>query len=473
MRGMTVPFLIVAAGSRAEMRRAVAHGLNIDYETITQDGKPAFLEWHELTAEAQRIAGPIGEEQQVLKADAAQQFFADLYSAIESAVPLRKKDDQKIILFNRIIALARENQGNVILRQCRRVGLGSRAQNKISRALSWYTEKVETNEFSGPAVARGYRNFLVQPAGRGGHHYFTGQSQHRPYRQGRAVRYRNVARYFTPTEVIQQMVRLAQPRSSEHVIDITCGSGGFLAECVNFVAQGEGERKAQHFLTEQLVGIDDDPFCVSCSRALLTFLYPHHSGQLQVYEHNCLYQRAPATTEIREDRAAERHLRRDLYDLVIGNPPGNDEYSGTNREFVTSRWVKRFGHVEGGLMDHHCFIRRAIELARPDGGRICMLVPEGLLSRDNRGMPRLRQEIMRDCELRAVISLPRVFKNNNAQMAVIYLVRNAGWNPKQDVLMASVAPWWLDADGNEQLTDLFVALESIVDQYRDRVRGGA
>jgi len=74
-------------------------------------------------------------------------------------------------------------------------------------------------------------------------------------------------------------------------------------------------------------------------------------------------------------------------------------------------------------MDHHCFIRRAIELARPDGGRVCLLVPEGLLTRDNRGMPVLRLEVARECDLRLVITLPRVFKDNNARMAIVYLTR--------------------------------------------------
>ena len=153
----------------------------------------------------------------------------------------------------------------------------------------------------------------------------------------------------------------------------------------------------------------------------------------------------------------------------IGNPPGNDEYSGTNRHEVARQWGERFGHTEGGLMDHHCFIRRAVELAHPDGGRICMLVHECLLARDNRGMPRLRRELMRDCELRAVISLPRVFKNNNARMAIIYLVRNPCWNSARKVLMASVGASWKDDNGVEHTTDLFGELESIIDRYKAEV----
>jgi hypothetical protein len=486
MREMTVPFLIVAAGERAEMRRAVAIGLNIEYQTILQNGQPAFLEWQELLEEAARVpvfgrpaqepglfpevqpAATVGQDE-VLRADAARQFFEDLYSAIDSAASLRDKDDKKMILLNQVIELARRNKTARIKKVCADEGLGKRATDNVLEALSWYEEKVQANEFSGPSVARGYRNFLVQPGGRGGHWYFTGETQHRPYVANGNVRYREVARYFTPSEVIQQMVRLADPRSGERVIDPTCGSGGFLAECVDHVAQKEGTARAQAFLSESLVGIDDDPFCVSCTRALLGFLYPELANRLRVFLHNCLYVDPPADGEFEEERRAEPHLSAGTYDVVIGNPPGNDEYSGSNREAVAQLWQERFGHTEGGLMDHHCFLRRAIELARPDGGRVCMLVPEGVLARDNRGMPQLRRELLRDCELRAVISLPRVFKNNNARMAVVYLVRNPQWNPARKVVLASVAPKWTDENGTEHDTDLFAELETIVDRYRSAI----
>ena len=66
-------------------------------------------------------------------------------------------------------------------------------------------------------------------------------------------------------------------------------------------------------------------------------------------------------------------------------------------------------------------------------------------------------ELLRDRELRAVISLPRLFKSNNAQMAVVYLARNSDWNRDQRVLMASVTKW-KDEDGDEYDTDIAAAL---------------
>lgn len=473
MQERTVPFFLTVAGDRAEMCRAVVRGLNIEYEPIRSEGRPAFLEWPELLAEAAQMqpTAATPARQQVVVADVARQFFNDLYEPLNDAASLRGKDDQRIILFNAIVDLARRRQSNRIQTLCAANGLRPRAAGKVLKTIAWYREKIEANEFTGAAVARGYRSFLLQPGGRGGHCFFTGEAQFRPYRDGRRIRYRNVARYFTPTEICQQMVRLAHPRAAEHVVDMTSGSGGFLAECVDFVGREEGEVAAARFLTRRLVGMDDDPFCVSCSRALLTFLYKEHADNLRVFLHNCLYQKAPRRSEVEEDPQAEPHLRPGQYDLVIGNPPGNDEYSGSNRAEIERQWAVRFGHAMRGLMDHHCFIRRAVELARPDGGRVCLLVPEGLLARDNRGMPLLREELLADCELRAVISLPRVFKNNNARMAIVSLVRGACKSTRSKVLMAEIREHWTDKDGQQHATDIFGELEAVVSRFSEAERG--
>ncbi len=136
------------------------------------------------------------------------------------------------------------------------------------------------------------------------------------------------------------------------------------------------------------------------------------------------------------------------------------------REFKIARqWEQRFGHIEGGLMAHHCFLRRAVELARPDGGRVCLLVPEGLLARDNRGLPALRLAVAKECELCLVLTLPRVFKNNNARMAIVYLVRTSTPDANRRVLLAEVREKWRDSDGVKRTTDLCGELERIIDHF--------
>jgi hypothetical protein len=82
-------------------------------------------------------------------------------------------------------------------------------------------------------------------------------------------------------------------------------------------------------------------------------------------------------------------------------------------------------------------------------------------------MAALRMEVTRDCEVRAVIILPRVFKDNNARMAIVYMMRTPTPDHRRKVLLAEVRENWRDAEGVEHKTDLFGELERIVGSHFD------
>ena len=499
IRKMTVPFLLVAAGERAEMFRAVARGIDIMYEPLRHEGQPSFLEWAELLREAERYrelpdvelpaAQPAGgepiTEQELLKAEFAEQFFDDLYTAIFEAAALRKHNDRRLVLFSEIIQTARSGDGARISQLCREAGLSQKATGKVHEALSWYADKFAARELEGPAVARAFRDFITTDQPRKGRKPFTGDSQqiNLPKHLRRLDRHgnpsRNTGRYFTPTDIAHQMVRLADIQPTDWVIDPFCGSGGFPAEVAMVVAQ-KGDAEA--FVRERLVGIDEDPFCVQATRTLLGLLFPRCQDQLKVFLHNCLYADAPKGGEYKEDAAARDYLQPGSYDVVIGNPPGNKEYSGSNAEYLKELWEERYDQTSK-FTDYVFFVRRAIELAKPDGGRICILVPDGFLA--NSQFQYLRNEVMAQCELRAVISLPRVFKNNKAKMSLLHMIRTgvwdreqatvAPWAPDRRLLLASIPETVNEPDPESEVegatrdvpSNVYAELEQLVDHYRE------
>jgi hypothetical protein len=438
IRGMTVPFLIVAAGDDIRMFRATPKGINIEYEPL--DG---FLEWKEILSEAQIFeprdiaqldflrpaAVPLTKpivRPEILQAKLAEQFFFELSTALKTADSLkdadgRDKDDAQIMLMNRIICAARIHDEAAIDRACQEAGLDEMTVEIFKTALKRYQQKFTTHQFEGPAVARAFREFVSKA--------FTGESRSLPVRYGKGIRYEDTARYFTPTEIIQQMVRLCHIQPTDKVIDFTCGSGGFLAEA----AMSVPDEIADDFLVNSVVGVDIDPFCVETTRTLLGFLFPDRANEVKVFLHNGLYAK-PHYKRYSDDKKAEPYLADGQYDVVIGNPPGNKFYSGGNEQYVFKLWEKRYGAIQHSW-DHLFFVRRAIELAKPNG-RICLIVPDGFLA--NSQFQYLRDEIWRQCELRAVISLPRVFKNNNAKMSILYMAKNPHWHPLWQVMMASV-----------------------------------
>ena len=98
---------------------------------------------------------------------------------------------------------------------------------------------------------------------------------------------------------------------------------------------------------------------------------------------------------------------------------------------------------------------------------MCLLVPEGLLTRDNRGMPALRLALAHECDLRMIITLPRAFKDNNARMAIVYLMRTLRPAPNRKVVLAEVREKWQEPGKDGQPTDLFGELETIVNNHLD------
>ena len=69
------------------------------------------------------------------------------------------------------------------------------------------------------------------------------------------------------------------------------------------------------------------------------------------------------------------------------------------------------------------------------------------------------------CDLRLIIALPRVFKDNNARMAIVYLVRTAHPPPSRKVILAEVREKWQEPGKTEHQTDLFGELETIVTNH--------
>jgi hypothetical protein len=80
-------------------------------------------------------------------------------------------------------------------------------------------------------------------------------------------------------------------------------------------------------------------------------------------------------------------------------------------------------------------------------------------------MPALRLTVAGDCELRLVVSLPRVFKDNNARKAIVYLVRRRRPASNRKVALTEIKETWRDADNVEQPTDLFGELEAVIGNY--------
>jgi type I restriction enzyme M protein len=208
--------------------------------------------------------------------------------------------------------------------------------------------------------------------------------------------------FRTPRHIIAMIVAMVDPRPGQRICDPACGTAGFLiaafthilrqhtskAALERGVAQGDLLTPAQwRFLEEQaFTGYDNDANMVKI--AILN-LYLHRLERANIEFHN------PLTTP---KGGSYPGL---MFDVILANPP----FSGAiQRESILSDINLPSRDTE------KLFLKWFLDHLTP-GGRAGVIVPNGLLFGSDKASRKLRQLLLDECDLQAVVSLPSgVFK---------------------------------------------------------------
>ncbi|MCI0595594.1 MAG: SAM-dependent methyltransferase, partial [candidate division Zixibacteria bacterium] len=365
------------------------------------------------------------------------QLFEGMYGILKKSRRF-SHDDKVIECLNDLLLTSLRNPKKIdsVMRD---FGLRSREQDHLKAHLSWY----KIQDVAGPTVAYAYREFVSRN--------FTGKS----------YGLKKVGRYLTPAEVIKFMVSLCGVKPSDKVMDFACGSGGFLGEITSQISVQTNTGLAP-FVRSNLFATDIDPFSVSTSRTFLSLLYPDLSDDFKVFRHNALYSENPKISKEHEDRLPDS-INEGSFDLVVSNPPAYNKYSGTNPAFVRKKYK-----LDKMFWDVVPFLRRAISLVKPEGGRICVVVPDGFTA--NAHLKFLRDEVARQCQLRAIVSLPRIFKNNSAKMSILFMHRTKRKNFDRKVLLASIPLKGVTENGKEETVNINAEFDYILDEFKKMER---
>nr|MBA3289645.1 N-6 DNA methylase [Acidimicrobiia bacterium] len=173
--------------------------------------------------------------------------------------------------------------------------------------------------------------------------------------------------YPTPGALVDEVIAHALPSINTGqrvtVLDPACGDGRFLEVAAQHIQAAGG--------VPVLVGVDVHDGAVRAARQLLS--------------------RYPDVT-VAQDDALRRCWGTDRFDLVVGNPP----YLSQLATATTRRVASAFGG--GPYADTAVeFLALAVELARPDGGCIGLVLPQSVLS--SRDAADVRAGVARRAEL--------------------------------------------------------------------------
>lgn len=210
--------------------------------------------------------------------------------------------------------------------------------------------------------------------------------------------------FRTPRHIIDLIVALVNPQPGQRLCDPACGTAGFLISAFTHILRqhtkpadlrrglvdGALLKPAQwKFLEEQaFTGFDNDANMVKI--AILN-LYLHQLEKAQVSMQN------PITTGFGGAYPGR------MFDCILANPP----FSGkVQDESILADLNYKLNTRATELL----FLKWFIDHLTP-GGRAGVIVPNGVLFGSTKAATHLRQLLLTDCDLQAVISLPSgVFK---------------------------------------------------------------
>lgn len=197
--------------------------------------------------------------------------------------------------------------------------------------------------------------------------------------------------FRTPRHIIQLMVEMTAPRPQDTVCDPACGSCGFLVAANEYMRERHPEvlrdpALQQHFHQGMFHGFDFD------------------STMLRIGSMNMLLHGVENPNVRYRDSLSQDHAEdAESYTLVLANPPfaGSLDYESCAKDLLQIVKTKKTELL---------FVALFLRLLKP-GGRAAVIVPDGVLFGSSNAHKTLRQMLIEEQKVDAVISLPGgVFK---------------------------------------------------------------
>ncbi len=196
--------------------------------------------------------------------------------------------------------------------------------------------------------------------------------------------------FRTPRHIIRMMVELMKPEPTDFIIDPAMGSAGFLIEAQSFLRENHqdmflNEKMREHFSNTMFYGNDMD------------------RTMLRIGAMNMLLHGVDNPNISYRDSLSEQNTDNEKYTLVLANPP----FKGSlDNEGVSADLLKVTKTKKTELLFLALFLR-----ILKKGGRAAVIVPDGVLFGSSTAHKQIRQEIIDNNKLDAVISMPSgVFK---------------------------------------------------------------
>lgn len=218
--------------------------------------------------------------------------------------------------------------------------------------------------------------------------------------------------FRTPKHIIRMMVDLLQPKTDELVCDPAAGTAGFLVGVVEYLRDNYPEEFykkefRQHFNNGMFSGFESDNTMVGIS-AMNLQMHGIDNPKLQYM-----------------DALSNDNTEKDKFSLVLANPPfsGSADYDGIE---LSLKKALNLGKTAKTAKTELLFLALMLRMLKP-GGRCAVIVPAGVLFGSTKSHKAVRQQLVDDHQLQAVISMPSgVFKPYTGVATAILIFTKTG-----------------------------------------------
>lgn len=197
--------------------------------------------------------------------------------------------------------------------------------------------------------------------------------------------------FRTPRHIIKMMVELTKPTPKDTICDPACGSAGFLVAAGEYLRDNHPEiftnsELKQHFNEEMFHGFDFDTSMLRI-------------GSMNMMLHGVENPNIDYKDSLSEANAQEE----EIYSLVLANPP----FKGSiDKKSIAKNLLSEVETTKTELL----FPILMLRLLKA-GGRCAVIVPDGVLFGASNAHKKVRQILVDNHKLEAVISMPSgVFK---------------------------------------------------------------
>ena len=247
--------------------------------------------------------------------------------------------------------------------------------------------------------------------------------------------------FYTNRTVVDLMAEILQPKPGESIYDPTCGSGGMLVKCLDFL-----RKKGEPWQGVKVFGQEINALTSAIARMNL---YLNGVEDFSIVREDTLTH--PAFID-------GSKLRK--FDIVLANPPYS--IKTWNREaFINDKWGRNFLGTPPQSKADYAFIQHILA-SMNNHGRCAILLPHGVL---NRLIEKdIRQNLIKEDLLDAVISIGKnLFFNSPMEACILICRTNKPLQRKNKILLIKATDLverknsesYLTSDHISKITDIY------------------